>query len=495
MTSKHLEELLQQCIAAFDAGIEPEECLNAFPAHRAELEPLFRQAISLRVAFAASPRPEFRQRTRERVLFMAGRDVSAAFAARPDPEFIQDARQRFIRAAGAEAQEALRAVPPPRMPFWANTRRRLIEKAAEAQRAPQPVARPMGGIYALRAGLSMAVVAMVMAVGLFVYSMSSQDAATPANAQLERFERDLADLQAAHDAGTLDPDKVQQLTEQLNAIVQQPQQPAAVVEKLPDLISKQRQVVTAAANEGLLAPEVAQAQTQQLQAAQEKAELRLAAARAEDATSTPTTQPANTETPVAAVASTTPVTVTVTATPVVVATPPPADEPVAAGQIRVTASADNTAGKNWKTIELANMSFNIPDSWTFIGGIELDGGKYGFGVIDVSTLNLSTDDNSRVLVNVNTGRIDVILASGTQLTLRIGGANGAFISLDDLTAKSGSMVLDLWHIRETFEPAGALIPPPPTVTPSPTATPTNTATPTPTATPPATSSPAPSATP
>ena len=56
MTSKHIEELLQQCIAAFDSGISPEECLGMFPAQRAELEPLFRQAISLRVAFAAAPR-------------------------------------------------------------------------------------------------------------------------------------------------------------------------------------------------------------------------------------------------------------------------------------------------------------------------------------------------------------------------------------------------------------------------------------------------------
>jgi hypothetical protein len=489
VTSKHLEELLQQCITAFDAGTPPEECLNAFPAQRAELEPLFRQAISLRVAFAASPRPEFRQRTRERVLFMAGRDVTAALSARPDPEFIKDARQRFIRAAGAEAQEALRAVPPPRMPFWANTRRRLLERAEETQRTPQR-SKPVFGMPALRAGLSMAVVAVVMAIGAFVYSLGTENSATPTNAQFAQLEEDLADLQRAHDEGTMTQEQLQQMTAKVNLIVQQPDQPPAVVEKLPDLISKQQRVVQAAANEGILAPEVAQAQTQQLQAAQEKAELRLAAARADDPTATaqPATSPTNTA--VAGAASLTPIP---TSTPTPVVTPPPADEPVTDGQIRVTRSADNTNSKLWKTIELANMSFNIPDSWTIMGGLTLDEGDYGFGVTDVSTLNLKTDDGYTVLVDVESGRIDVLTPDNTLFNMRVGGFDGKFISIEDLTAKAGGLVGDLRHLQDTFTPAGALIPPPPTPTPSPTSTPTNTATPT--ATPPATSSPSASATP
>ena len=397
MTSKHLEELLQQCIAAFDAGTSPEECLNAFPAQRAELEPLFRQAISLRVAFAASPRAEFRQRTRERVLFMAGRDVTAALSARPDPEFIKDARQRFIRAAGAEAQEALRAVPPPRMPFWANTRRRLLERAAEPTRAPQ-TARPVFGFPAVRAGLSMAVVALVMAIGLFVYSMGTEKTATPTNAQLEQLEHNLADLQAAHDAGRLDPDKLTQGTAQVVQIGQQQQQSAAVVEKLPDLISKQQRIVQAAANEGILSPEVAQAQSQQLQEAQAKAELRLAAARADDPTATPpAAAPTNT-----AVSGATVLTPIATSTPTAVVTPPPADSRRCCRPIRITASADNTSNKTWKTIELENMSFNVPSSWSFIGGIQLDEGDLGFGVIDLSNLNLKTDDGSTVQVRITT---------------------------------------------------------------------------------------------
>lgn len=492
MTSKHLEELLQQCIAAFDAGTPPEECLNAFPAQRAELEPLFRQAISLRVAFAASPRPEFRQRTRERVLFMAGRDVSAALSARPDPEFIKDARQRFIRAAGAEAQEALRAVPPPRMPFWANTRRRLLERAAQTSEQEAPARRPVRGVSALRTGLSMAVVALVMAVGAFVYSISTEDSTTPTNAQFARLEQDIAELQRAHDQGTLSPEKLQQVTNQVNQLLQQ-EQPPAVAQKLPDLISKQREVVQAAANEGLLAPEIADAQTKQLETAQAKAELRLAAARAEDPTATPSPASSPTGTAVVAATAQTPVP-TATTSPVV--TPPADNEPVGPGQIRVTASADSSGNQAWKTVELANMSFNVPAAWKLAGGIVLDEGEYGSGVIDVETLNIvAADAGLRLLVSIDTGRITVLMPDNSLFTLRVGGVNGAFISLDELVAKAGAEVGNLWHLRETFEPAGALVPPPATPTPGPTTTPTSTATPTPTATPPATSSPSPSATP
>jgi hypothetical protein len=491
VTSKHIEELLQQCIAAFDSGISPEECLGMFPAQRAELEPLFRQAISLRVAFAAAPRAEFRQQTRERVLFMAGRDVTAALSARPDPEFIKDARQRFIRAAGAEAQEALRAVPPPRMPFWANTRRRLLERAAETNSNRRPVARPMGGVMALRAGMSMAAVALIIAVGAFVYSISLNE--TPAsNAQLAQLEKDLADLQRDHEQnGVIDKTQLQNVTAKINELVQQSEPAPAVVEKLPELISKQRQVVTAAANEGLLAPEVAQAQNQQLQEAQAKAELRLAAARAEDPTSTPQPQPS-----ASATAPSNTATTPVASTPTPVVTPPPADEPVSPGQIRVTASADTAGAKKWKTIELSNMSFNVPDSWKLGGGIELDEGNYGFAPIDLETILINTDGNAaQVRVNVNSGRIDVF-TNGTQITLRVGGVNGAFISIDELVAKAGPLVGDLRNLQVTFEPAGALVPQPtPTPSPTPANTATPTATPTSTATPPPTSSPAPSATP
>jgi hypothetical protein len=58
--SRDIQQQLQECLDGFDGGLTPEECLSAYPRARAELEPLFRQALSLRVAFAASPKPELR---------------------------------------------------------------------------------------------------------------------------------------------------------------------------------------------------------------------------------------------------------------------------------------------------------------------------------------------------------------------------------------------------------------------------------------------------
>ena len=72
MSKKRIEELLQECLDGYDAGLTPEECLSAFPGERAELEPLLRQALSLRVAFANSPSEDFRLDARQKLMF-AGR--------------------------------------------------------------------------------------------------------------------------------------------------------------------------------------------------------------------------------------------------------------------------------------------------------------------------------------------------------------------------------------------------------------------------------------
>ncbi len=141
MSRQQLEHLLQECLEGYDAGLSPEECLSAYPHVRSELEPMLRQALSLRFAFAAAPSEEFKSRGRETLLFHAGRDVSKALSKEPDREFVMDARQRFLSAAGAQAQEALRDVPPPRLPFWMNARRRLLDAAA-TRRLSRRVATP-----------------------------------------------------------------------------------------------------------------------------------------------------------------------------------------------------------------------------------------------------------------------------------------------------------------------------------------------------------------
>ena len=104
MSREQIEHLLQECLEGFDAGLSPEECLSAYPHVRAELEPMFRQALSLRFAYAASPSEEFKRRGREALLFHAGRDVAQALSKEPDDDFVMDARQRFLNAAGAHAR-------------------------------------------------------------------------------------------------------------------------------------------------------------------------------------------------------------------------------------------------------------------------------------------------------------------------------------------------------------------------------------------------------
>ena len=90
MSREQIEHLLQECLEGFDAGLSPEECLSAYPHVRAELEPMFRQALSLRFAFAASPSEEFKRRGRESLMFHAGREVSQSLSKEPDRERAMD---------------------------------------------------------------------------------------------------------------------------------------------------------------------------------------------------------------------------------------------------------------------------------------------------------------------------------------------------------------------------------------------------------------------
>src|SRR3954471_7688755 len=105
MSSKRIEDLLQQCLEGYEGGMSAEECLSAFPEQRAELEPLLRQALTLRVNFASAPSERFMARAKEGLMFAAGRDVVAAMSVEPNLDFKMDARQRLIMAGGAPVQE------------------------------------------------------------------------------------------------------------------------------------------------------------------------------------------------------------------------------------------------------------------------------------------------------------------------------------------------------------------------------------------------------
>src|SRR5262249_33164447 len=132
-----------------------------------ELEPMLRQALALRCAFAASPDPAYRERTKEKLLFVAGREAIQAYDATPSEDFVGNARERLLESAGRRSQEALRAIPPPRLPFWANARRRLLAAATEPgpQRRPAPAFGPIG----MRPALAGAFAALVLLVSTFTF--------------------------------------------------------------------------------------------------------------------------------------------------------------------------------------------------------------------------------------------------------------------------------------------------------------------------------------
>ncbi len=487
MSGKHIDELLQQCLTAFDAGMEPEECLSAFPASRAELEPLFRQAVSLRVAFAASPSSEFRMRTRERVMFAAGRDVIGALSAEPDPEFVMDARMRFIRAAGLDTQESLRSVPPPRLPFWMNARRRLLETAAATAMTPPPPVQQRGYAFAMRAGLSAAVVVLAVAVAGLAYMTGVSNQPSGASAELAQLEHDLLEIEQQQLAGSpVSAAALQDLstrTSKLLGQIEQDDAPPALVEKLPDLIDRQKTVVLAATIKGTIAPELAQAQTQQLAEAEKAVEdIKLAAAVAPTSTAQAVAT-ATAEAATAASSATAETTSVPSATTTAVATTTPG--PLEAGQVRVTSLTDDTFGNQaWKRVDTLNLSFSVPETWS-LTAIELD--DSGLGEFEGSQLLLQGPDGVGVIVNINTGQITASVGTSTLL-VRGGGINGKLIAIEELAAwTTPALVGEIRHVLESVDLNGALE--------TPTPAPTSTATPpaSPTALP--SSTPEPSATP
>ena len=498
MSKKQLDLLLQECLAAYDSGRSPNECLAAFPEHREELEPLFRQALSLRVAFAASPSETFRAEARNRLLVAAGRDVIQAYSRKPDPDFVLRTRERFLEAAGASTQEALRAIPPPRLPFWVNTRRRLLETAAKP--APQPVARPVA--LNLRRGLSGAAIALAIAAGGIGYMATQSNPSV--NADLASLEQDLMQVEAQAQAGQVVPASVIiDLSRRTNELVEKlNDQPAQVpsAEKLPAIIERQQAVATQAVVEGPPPPELRQAQ-QNLAQAEEKV-VRLFAAAAATPTSQPaaiqataTTPPAATATsqPAALAPTAVPTTVPPTATAIPTTAPPATPGPLQPGQVSVALlPGDNFASMSWTEIRTTTIRFVAPSDWTIVG-LNVDSS----GIATLGGDNLRVQNQAvNVLVNLNVKNGETVaIVDGQQIRLRSRGADGDPISAIDAISKTGPETgATLYHLTESIE----LAEPEPTPTPTATATPvpptsTPTATPVPpTATPvPPTATPAP----
>ncbi|HLF71717.1 MAG TPA: hypothetical protein VI759_06170 [Dehalococcoidia bacterium] len=439
ISRKPIETLLEECLQAYDAGLAPEECLEAFPSARAELEPLFRQALSLRVAYAQAPSDDFKREARERFLFAAGRDVSAAFAGEPEAEFKLDARRRLIYAAGAAAQDALRDVPPPRLPFWINARRRLLEAATVT---PMPSRAPAFAIgLSLRTGLSAAVVVLALTIAGLTYigtnGPRSVDAEYNAlNAQIQDVQDQLDNGQQVKSEVIVD---LSRRTSELAAKLTETES-SPIAAKLPELIDRQRDVVAIVSSSGPLDPALEQA-TKQLN----EADIRLAATRLDQETPVPgepTEDASATEGPSASA------TLAPTARP----------QPVAKGQVLLTAlTNDKTLGLEWTEARSSNLRLVFPSAW------KVTRGEPGETVITATSIRIDSPESpprTIILVDMKTGEI-IALVNGHPLILRDGEADGKKISADDLIAALGEDATDtitMFHIVESITVSGELAP-------------------------------------
>ncbi len=408
MSKNRIEQMLQDCLDGYEGGLTPEECLSAYNGDRATLEPLLRQALSLRVAYANSPSEEFRGEARAKLMFAAGQDVSLALTSEPDPEFVASARSRFLNAAGATAQEALRDVPPPRLAFWVNARRRLLETAA----APRPSRR---FAIAMRYGLSAAVVVIALAVAtLAPFSGNSPHSA---DAELAVLEQQITNLEKQTSAGQqVSASELLGVTRRLNAIADtlEDEPRLARAEKLEGLATRSE----ALSQTGPENSDLAQAQ-EELDEAQEKLRIFAASVTALATQTTALVSPAGLAGSPTASATEKP-------------SPTPTREPVARGQVRKTLSDDDTYGLDWLRVSTSNVSFLVPDGWRLIN-ISEDGN--GVLTLDSPVIGIDTGGEPSVIIIISptTGNANVLI-KGNSVTLRAAGLNGDTIAPDLLIA-------------------------------------------------------------
>ena len=422
MSNTRIEQMLQECLDGYEAGLTPEECLSAYPRSRVELEPLLRQALSLRVAYATSPGEEFRHQAREQLLFAAGRDVELALANEPDPNFILQERTRFLNVAGAAAQEALRDVPPPRLAFWINARRRLLEAAASTSPSP---GRRIGS--AMRYSLSAAVVAIAIAVGAYA-SLSGGGSPSSADAQLAALEEQIMRVERLTlegqpvSAGELEElaDRTSQITSSLS------EQDLERAEKIGGLILRQQEVARQFSPDQ---PDLAEAQ-QKLAEAQQK----LDSAKGV----TPTVA-------AAAAASTEEPAVAVTEDP----EPTPTPDPLEPGEVLITSADDDDYGLTWQRVTTTNVTFVIPDDWDLITVQEDENGVPR----QIGTLAFQTSGETPIIVLVTDYGQAIAQVDGVALQLRGPGVDGDTIAPETLAAR-GEVGLPLHHFVLSINTTG-----------------------------------------
>jgi hypothetical protein len=421
MIRRDLPAILQDCLDRIEAGETAEHCLASFPDQRRELEPLLRQALRLRIAFASAPSEALLRRAEASLLFSTGADVKAAFANPPDPAFVEQTRRRLLNSAGADAQEALRAVPPPRLAFWMNARRRLI---AAAQTPPAPRRAPMAPVLALRLGVSAALVVLALALGGLGYMITQVEGPPPAT-EFASLGSDLRAIELKIQSGEVPPASAfQELSERTANLAEH--DPLAVQE----LIDRQKLLVSQAQE---LDPSLSAAP--EIQFAEQQltdTETRLAAARA--------------ATPTASGAGSLPPPPTSTPPPPT-ATPLPLEE----GQLRISALASDTTVTSlndlWFLLESTEFSVAIPAGaeWTLV--------NVTTGTQDGEFIRMAGPRSTILFVDVLTGQMNAIVGED-NIVLQT--ADGIQIDYNELIVRAGPELAPVFiHMLETAELAAA----------------------------------------
>ena len=457
MSSKKIEDLLQQCLEGYDGGMTPDECLSAFPEQRAELEPLMRQALTLRMSYASAPSERFMARAKESLMFAAGRDVVAAMSVEPSPDFKMDARQRLIMAGGAAVQESLRDVPPPRLPFWMNARARMLEAAKNPpppQHKPVLVARP-----AVSMSLAGIVAAVAIAGSAFFLTQGGQPSAAAEYAAIERQVSTIEQQQ--RDGIFVSPDLLADITKRTNDLAARlkdndPSQ-SFVTLSLQPLIDRQWDVIRAA---GFIKPPVGevneareqiQAAQNQLLAAEEKVQTikqtispPASAQSNNNATQPATQQPSNSQQTQQG-GNTKPGTQNQTAAqPTVPAFPQSNAQigPVPAGQVRVRGlSNDRTANMNWIEVRTSDIKFLAPANWSIVGIVQDANGIATLG--GATTIGFAGPDGSAIIFNLKTLNFDALIG---------GQAYPSFQRLDagELANRAGPAAIWMRHMADSL---------------------------------------------
>ena len=464
MSSKRIEDLLQQCLEGYEGGMTPDECLSAFPEQRSELEPLLRQALSLRVSFASAPSERFMAHARESLMFHAGRDVVAAMSIEPGGDFRMDARQRLIMAGGAAVQESLRDVPPPRLPFWVNARRRMLEAA---QNPPAPQHRPM---YASRSALSMSLAGIVAAVAIAGAAFFTTQGGQPsAAAELAAIERQVSTIELQQRQGiAVSPDLLADLTKRTNELAARlkdgDSQQFNFTLKLQPLIDRQWEVIQNASfiKPPAGEPREALQQLQQAQAQLQQAEEKVQVIAAKQAISPPVSsqpsttqsqQPAQTQLSSSSSGQTQPQGNSQQPSPQNSVPKPPTlppsaqsnvpTGPVAPGQIRVRVlGSDTTANMNWVEIRTTEAKFVAPANWSIVGIVQ---DANGFATLGGNTsIGFAGPDGSAIIFNVRTLNFDGVIN---------GQAFPSFQRIDpvELSNRAGAAAVYMRHMVESLE--------------------------------------------